>query len=389
MELFANLEFFIYFTGLGALVVVGLFLFPKAKTPILLAASGLTLYWVYQPAGKLPLFLSVIAYFMAVSLVHFFMVQKWSFSRIGPLSVILALLPLSWVRLSEYMDVETISLVGISYLTFRVLQFILETTDGLIKKVHPLKLLTFYIFMPTLSQGPIARSRHFESQLLPSKRAEYLAQVAQGIELILIGAVFKFVLADFTYGQLIQLPADNSFENLALYALAYGLFLYFDFSGYSKMAVGAAGVLGIRIEKNFKAPFIATNIGDFWNRWHISLSTWLRDFIFMRMVKRMSKNKALRKKRTLMAVVAYMVNMTLMGIWHGLHANFILYGFYHGLWLALYEVYKAYLPLEKRFGKNPLYKFAGWIFTMAGVFFGFLIFSGRLNFLFDRWGGLW
>lgn len=388
MDLFANLEFFIYFTGLGTLAVVGLFLFPRAKTPILFLVSALTAYLVYQPAGKLPLFLSVISYQMLVSLGHFFLVKKGSFSRTTAISVSLALLPLVWMRFSEVLEMETVSLVGISYLTFRVLQFILETTDGLIDQVHPLKLLTFYIFMPTLSQGPIARSRHFESELLPTQRSDYLAQVALGIELILIGAVYKFVFADFTYGLLIQLPPDNTLHNLALYALTYGLFLYFDFAGYSKMAVGAAGVLGIHIEKNFAAPFIATNISDFWNRWHISLSSWLRDFVFMRLVKWMSKDKAFRKKRTLMAVIAYLVNMTLMGLWHGLHVNFVLYGLYHGLWLALYELYKKHLPFEKQLGKNPFYKLAGWMVTMVGVFFGFLIFSGRLNCLFVKIGGL-
>lgn len=387
MELFANLEFFIYFAYLAGLAALILMVFPSAKILVALAASCLTVYYVYMPAGKLSLFLAVISYYMVLSLLHLYLIKRTKKDKMTFFFVFLALVPLLLVRIGEVAPLPNPAFIGISYLTFRVVQVLLESSDGLIVNINPIKLLTFYIFMPTLSQGPIARSRSFDKELMPSTRGQYLRDLAEGIELILIGAVYKFVFADFTYSKMLEIPTGDTVQNLALYALAYGLFLFFDFAGYSKMAVGAGRFFGIRIIKNFDAPFLATNISDFWNRWHISLSGWLRDYVFMRLLKWMTKHTSLRKKRTLMAVIGYIINLVLMGLWHGLNIHYLLYGLFHGLWLAFFEIYKKNLPFEKRLGKKLWYRFFGWIVTMAGIFFGFLIFSGRLASVLSRLGG--
>lgn len=122
-------------------------------------------------------------------------------------------------------------------------------------------------------------------------------------------------------------------------AYTYGLYLFFDFAGYSSMAVGTAYILGIRLPDNFRQPFISLDMKDFWNRWHISLSTWFRDFIFNRFMMKALKDKWF-SDRIYAASAGYVVNMFIMGLWHGLEAHYIEYGLYHGVVLAVTEIYQ-------------------------------------------------
>lgn len=126
----------------------------------------------------------------------------------------------------------------------------------------------------------------------------------------------------------------------------YGLYLFFDFAGYSLMAMGASYCFGIKTPRNFRAPFLALDVREFWDRWHITLSTWLRDFVFMRVVKSATRRK-LFKERLHTACFGYLVNFMLMGAWHGLTVDYLVYGAYYGALMGATDVYQKKSPFHK------------------------------------------
>ena len=159
--------------------------------------------------------------------------------------------------------------------------------------------------------------------------------------------------------------------------------MFFDFAGYSAMAIGVSYILGIRTPENFNKPFISLDLKDFWNRWHISLSTWFRDFLFSRFTM-----DAIRKKRfdnrLTTASVGLILNMGIMGIWHGFYGHYIAYGLYHGILLAVTEVYQKKSGFYKRNKDKRWYKILSWFITLNIVMFGFLIFSGHIQEVWSR-----
>lgn len=153
--------------------------------------------------------------------------------------------------------------------------------------------------------------------------------------------------------------------------------MFFDFAGYSLMAVGASYFLGIRTPDNFNKPFISKDIKEFWDRWHITLSHWFRDFIFSRFMMKAIKKKWF-KTRLRGAAAGFLVNMIIMGAWHGLTPSYLTYGLYHGALLAVTEVYQKKSRFYKTNKKKKWFQFFSWFVTFQMVMFGFLIFSGRL-----------
>lgn len=154
--------------------------------------------------------------------------------------------------------------------------------------------------------------------------------------------------------------------------------MFFDFAGYSSMAVGTSYLLGIRTPDNFNRPFLSADMKDFWNRWHITLSSWFRDFIFTRFMVDSARKKRF-KSRLNGAAVGLIFNMTIMGIWHGLEPHYIIYGVYHGLILAVTEIYQKKSKFYRNHKDKGWYRFGSWFLTLNFVMFGFLIFSGHVS----------
>lgn len=263
-------------------------------------------------------------------------------------------------------------------MTFKLVQIIIEMYDGLIEK--PLSVLDythFLLFFPALSSGPIDRSRRFVEDWQHKKtKEEYFELAGTGIFRLTLGMLYKIVLSGIIFQKMNALQfKDPSF--IVLYTYFYTAYLFFDFAGYSLMAVGASNILGIQTPMNFHYPFRSIDIKDFWTRWHITLSTWLRDFVFSRFVMR-SMRKKIFKKRLTTAMVAYMVNMTFMGLWHGVTPDYIAYGVYHGLLMAGFEWYQKKSKFYKKNKDKMWYKLTSWFITIHLVMFGFLLFSGKL-----------
>lgn len=305
--------------------------------------------------------------------------QRWRFRT----AMVLTLYPLVVCKVSGVFDTSLLGFTGISYLTFKAVQVIIEMHDGIIEHISPSDWACFILFFPVFTSGPIDRSRRFLEDLHATPgRDEYAGMLARGILLIAAGLVYKLVIAAYIY--YLYTPygwgTDTFFMELyhqTVIAYKYGLYLFFDFAGYSLMAMGASYCFGIRTPRNFRAPFLAVDIKDFWNRWHITLSFWLRDFVFMRF-SRFALKRKLFKNRIHVAQCGYLANMLLMGAWHGITVDYLLYGLFHGVLLAVTEVFQK-TAFYKRNKKKPVFKVVSWAVTMQMVFFGFALFSGQVT----------
>lgn len=173
-----------------------------------------------------------------------------------------------------------------------------------------------------------------------------------------------------------KLPKEVTVTSVIIYMYAYTFYLFFDFSGYSNFAIGISSILKIRSPENFNKPFLAKNMKEFWDRWHISLSKWFGDYLFSRFVLNTLRNGTFKSKK--MAIrCGYMLTMTVMGLWHGFHLFYLIYGIYEGLMLVLTDVYlksKIYRKFKKSKWFEPISIFA----CFNVVAFGMLLFSGYL-----------
>lgn len=307
------------------------------------------------------------------------------------ISLAATLVPLVVYKVSAAVDAPGfLGFIGISYLTFRAVQVVVEIRDGLIEDLPLADYLYFLTFFATITSGPIDRSRRFlEDANTALASAAYRDLATRGALMLLAGAVMQLALATMVHGFTDPWAVNGAIAMPNILALGlpwgvgslvraygYAVYLYLDFAGYSLMAAGACYLFGIQCPVNFNAPWRALDLKDFWNRWHITLSTWLRDFVFMRFVRGLTRRHVFKKRLTT-ACCGYVVNMFLMGMWHGLTPDYLLYGLYHGVLLAATEAYQKRCPFFKRNKGKRWYKVLSWFVTMNLVIIGFSLFSGQ------------
>ncbi len=302
--------------------------------------------------------------------------RRWGFY----LAITLALLPLLLCRLLPYLAGNgAFGFLGISYVTFRSLDVIFGLDDGLIATLDAAQLFTFLFFFPPLSSGPIDRYRRFQKDWVANAtRAPLLPDLDEAVRHLFRGLLYKFIIAYLVKKYWLDpAAAQTGLLGTASYMYAYSAFLFFDFAGYSAFAVGASYLFGIHTPENFHRPFLATNIKDFWTRWHISLSTWFRDHVYMRFVLTATKRKwFLRPQHA--SHVGYGLTFGLMGLWHGLAPNFLIYGFYHAALLIGYDLFKPWNQKHRLLGDGWFGKGVARFATFNAVCLGFLIFSGHI-----------
>lgn len=376
MHYFEGLSFFM---TLGFILIIAFIMnvFQKSTYYLSLVFSTLMVYFVF---AENPMHLgSIIGYVLAGYILMHLSVKFKEHKKTMILMIFLAGLPLVLVKVLAVFKISGLGFLGISYMTFKLIQIIIEIYDGLIEKpMGPLDYVHFLLFFPALSSGPIDRSRRFlEDWKKQRTKDEYLELAGTGLFRLVLGLFYKLVISGMVFQQMTSIRYKD-FSFFVIYMYLYTAYLFFDFAGYSLMAVGASNILGIETPMNFNIPFISVDIKDFWNRWHITLSTWLRDFVFSRIVMRFMRKKIFKKRLTT-AMVAYMINMTFMGFWHGITLNYIAYGFYHGILMAAFEWYQKKSKFYKKNKNKTWYKMISWIITMHLVMFGFLIFSGKMS----------
>lgn len=307
--------------------------------------------------------------------------------------MILSILPLALVKIlqsswlgghqihfHEHKLIEFVGFLGISYVTFKSVQLIMEIRDGSIKEIKVGKLIQFISFFPTVSSGPIDRYKRFvkDDKKIPTGE-QYRGMVVKAIHMIMMGFLYKYIIAHLinVYAIMPLLMHLHGFTHKWLYMYAYSFYLFFDFAGYSLFAIAVSYLYGINTPPNFKQPFKARNIKDFWNRWHMSLSFWFRDCVYMRTLFYMSSKKIM-KNQFAMSNFAFFLNFFIMGVWHGLEVFYIVYGIYHGLMFIGYGYYERWRKKHPSRFQNGFTTALSVIITFHFVAFGFLIFSGKL-----------
>lgn len=293
--------------------------------------------------------------------------------------VMLAVLPLALVKVGEvYTPLSAFRLLGISYMTFRSVQVLSELDSGALKELRVADFAYFLLFFPSVSSGPIDRCRRFFNDLeRKPDSVEYAGMLRMGIWKLCGGAFFATVVGGLIWQYWLSVLPQSGFAATVSYMYGYTLFLYFNFAGSSSMAIGTAYLLGIHLPENFNQPFLSVDMKDFWARWHISLSTWLRDYVYTPFVRAALRGKWYAKPRTA-SYLGYVLNMAVMGVWHGLSPNYLVYGIYHGLLLCANEWLDLHWKGFRKLKKSGVGQLGCVIVTIHLFAFGLLIFSGRL-----------
>lgn len=373
MTPYSGLLFF-YLLALSLLPAVVLGLWGKSLKTYGLVFSVFMLAIVFGEGGQLSALIAFYLWEAALFLAY----RRWREKLPLWLAVLLALLPLILVKVGEVWTVFAVfRLLGVSYMTFRAVEVLINLHDGTVKRLSLFQWSYFLLFFPAVSSGPIDRCRRFLTDLERKiTLEEYTGLLRRGVWKLIGGAFSAIVLGGVIWQYwLVPLP-DKGFFSVLSYMYSYTLFLFFNFAGSSSMAVGTGYLLGIRVPENFNQPFLSVDMKDFWARWHISLSTWLRDYVYTRFVMDSLKKKRFKNQRTA-SYLGY-ITMMAMGVWHGLAPHYLLYGAYHSALMCLNEALDLYWKPFKRWKRQGFGQVCCVLVTFHLFAFGLLIFSGRL-----------
>ena len=292
-----------------------------------------------------------------------------------------SLLPLAAAKLFPVVSPGSqFGFLGISYITFRALDIVFCLRDKVIAAPGTLDFLMFLFFFPTISSGPIDRYRRFASDWRKARtRAEFLADLDGAVHRVFRGFLYKFIIAALIKQYWLEPAATSaSFSALLRYMYGYSLYLFFDFAGYSAFAIALSYLFGVHTPENFRRPFLARNIRDFWNRWHITLSFWFRDHVYMRFLLAATRGKWFAHKHTA-SILGYFLAFGLMGVWHGLEPHYIFYGLYQAALLSGFDIFSRWNKAHRYWPDGPVSHALAVLITFHFVCFGLLIFSGRIG----------
>ncbi|MCL2650220.1 MAG: MBOAT family protein [Candidatus Azobacteroides sp.] len=262
--------------------------------------------------------------------------------------------------------------IGISFFLFQSMSYTIDIYRKKIKPLNNILDFAFFVsFFPQLVAGPIIRAKDFLPQI---RRPLLITQnmFGRGVYLIAIGLFKKAVISDYISINFV----DRIFDNPSLYTgienlfgiYGYALQIYCDFSGYSDIAIGMALLLGFRFSENFNSPYKSATITEFWKRWHISLSSWLKDYLYISLGG--------NRKGKIRTYINLMITMLLGGLWHGASLRFILWGGLHGIALVIHKIFLGLFPSLKSTGTKmkPFQRFLGILITFHIVCFGWIFF---------------
>ena len=324
-------------------------------------------------------FLIILCLDIAILYLYYRFYRKYKYTWIYYLTLVLMVLPVVEVKAAYCWDFNAWAFLGISYFGFRIWQLVIEIHDGHIDNFNICEILYFLCFFPSVSSGPIDRYKRFSLEIKSDIGGSiYIDKyLIPGIKKIFLGIIYKFSIAEFiNIFFLNKISSEVSVVTSLEYMYVYTMYLFFDFAGYSLMAIGTGYLLGITLPDNFNKPFLSRNMKEFWERWHISLSKWFGDYLFSRLVLNFLRSGVIKKQKTAIRF-AYMITMLTMGIWHGFTTYYILYGLYHGIMLVISDIYVKSKSYRKHI-KLPYYNFVSRVICFHFIAFGMLIFSGYL-----------
>ena len=384
--LFAINVFFLYnLSGfrdfqLVLILLLAAFAFGAAKLIILLKNEAA---WLKAAAGGL----AIGAVFILVAFLCVFKYQVIA-------DVVIAVYPSKYLFDEGDLSRSLFRFIGISYAIFKMLQVVIDAKRGFIRNLSLLSVFNFICFFPVFLSGPILRYNDFEQNLRSANSLGLSSRVAPGIYRIASGIIKTLLISPFLYEISISNIPDPLIMQMGWYKAlivmyAYGFYIYFDFSGYCDLAIGVSSLMGFKVPENFNNPFFSRNIQEFWNRWHITLSQWLRDYFYYPFLKWQMKISKIRN----IALPAFAIFLTflVMGLWHGITLTNLYYGIYHGAGLAFFMVFSDKVKLTK-FGAwtkvSRIWKFCAIAITFHFYFLSFLIFCGKAGPFFKALSGV-
>lgn len=370
--LFSSISFLYYYlpTVLGLYLIV-----PKKFKNFILLLSSMFFYFYGEPLYSILMIISITSGYL-----HGLWIGKLKESRYAKIPMISSLVVgiglLVYFKYFDFiinninnilsLNISSLNLalpIGISFYTFQILSYTIDVYRGEAKvQKNILDFATYVSLFPQLIAGPIVRYTTVEAEL--AQRSHTVGKTADGISRFIIGLSKKILLAN-TLGELVKILSNTNETSVLLFwlsALAFTLQIYYDFSGYSDMAIGLGLIFGFHFLENFNYPYISKSITEFWRRWHMSLGTWFRDYVYIPMGgNRVSKLKWIRN---------IIVVWFLTGFWHGAEWNFIIWGLY----------FAVLLMIEKYFLKDILDKlpsFISHIYVIFLIIISFVIFNAN------------
>ncbi|HHY65126.1 MAG TPA: MBOAT family protein, partial [Clostridiaceae bacterium] len=370
--LFSSISFLYYF--LPAVLVL-YFLSPwKMKNNVLLLAS-LFFYFYGEPMYSVLMVVSIISGYL-----HGLWIDRARGSRYAKIPVISSVITsigllmyfkytdffianINWIFKSDIPPANILLPIGISFYTFQILSYTIDVYRGEARvQKNILKFAAYVSLFPQLIAGPIVRYTTVEEEL--DYRTHSVSDAAYGINRFVIGLTKKVLIAN-TLGELVEIFNNTGEKTVLLYwvmAAAYMLQVYFDFSAYSDMAIGLGRIFGFHFLENFNYPFISKTVSEFWRRWHMSLGTWFRDYVYVPM----GGNRVTTLKWIRNIIVVWF----LTGFWHGAQWNFIIWGLYFAVFLVLEKLF-----IKKLLDRLPA--FMSHIYTLLIITVSFVIFKGE------------
>ncbi len=267
--------------------------------------------------------------------------------------------------------------LGISYILFRYVHWLVESYRNTIRRSDFLTFLSYIFFFPNFLAGPIDTYKNFH-YWIGNTRFSYLRSLFfAGISRIFIGGVKTLIIVplviDYALDYTILLPDFNPAIALFLSLLAYSAYIYFDFSGYSDIAIGTAYLIGIKTPENFNNPYFSGNLSVFWKRWHITFSNFLFAYVFkpsLAMYNRLFP----RFPRIIITISSYMTTFFICGLWHGDTINFVYWGLWHGLGLSIGKLWQLYIRIPDSIKQNYIYQSISILITFIYVTIGWVFF---------------
>lgn len=270
----------------------------------------------------------------------------------------------------HFLSVEKI---GLSYILFRIIHWLVESYKNTLRSRNFLSFLNYLFFFPTFMAGPIDTFNNFHYWMSTTRVRFNRRMFLAGIGRIFIGAAKALLIVPLIKPYAIDyqafIPQLSPWGAVCTAALLYSLYIYIDFSGYCDMAIGMAYTMGVRTPENFDNPYLSSNISEFWKRWHITFSTFLKIYVFKPVIGLLNR-LPIAKWRMAVSVTAYLVTFLVCGLWHGSTLNFVLWGLWHGIGLSVYKLFtygktaKSLTTTRKVVGIVVTFLFVtvGWVF---------------------------
>lgn len=300
-------------------------------------------------------------------------------SLVSPLGI-----HLSWTTLNLVVP------IGLSFFTFKLMSYVLDIYNGKIQQEKNIvSFANFIAFFPTILSGPIDRPKPFLKQV-NQVRLFNPDNFMLGFRRVLWGMFLKMCIADrldIYISAIWNNYEHHSAISIIFASLLYPFQMYADFAGYSEMAIGVALILGFKVAENFKRPFFVIDIAGYWSRWHMSLTSWLTDYVFLPL------NIKFRKSGVQGTIAAIMLNMAFIGMWHGANWTFLLFGIYHGLWYIPLMVNGNFFKKRKIELNTEGWPTQPYVLKMGGIYlvvsFGLMLFhSTNMTEFFNVWGSI-